>query len=743
VQAIKDRVANPVKFSAGKRFIASANINAPIKVMSLLGYPVEESESPDSDQADLDILDASLGEPHGSEFPEQAGGLRPFPSEDQFRASRPETTSQIRDSAFSAGSVASADRASANLGFLEAESQWVSGGPNPSSSRASDPAVRQHSHRAEVSSSPHSQASFRTPEVSAPDRVPESIFSGPESRFGPNVSGSESKRESIVSHFRDSRELTVSGHDFANPVPESKQIKSKKSKPALVFSSEGDPQLPSTSTSVPTKAARKVMSQVVVPETQVTTKLDSDESSDLEMEECSRKRKGHRKRSSSSSESPHKRRKKRATKDSSSDSDSHRSHRRRKHRKHKRESKKSKTFLIEEEDDRVSMTKEGFASFVQKLLDSRASTSSEDESGTTIPGSWKKFRELVLETHPDIPLPEKPRTVFRTAAVSQELVAEQQKLPLFPGTVESFEVCEDSIKSFPSKEGLSSQPLKVGQFFPAPAKFPAKYWEAADGVLFTNPSSRPQNLPKDLFQGPPGEKETIAFLTEKDLKEEEKVCREMTSLWSLFRWSLSSTEALLELDSLEELKAYLQTVLVQQNLMVPYMEERLLQQLSNIILRRRDAILDTKEAQRLQEATLTQMRASPLIGPELMSLPQDTIFQEQEIKSSRSFISKMIYGAKAWASQPSYTRQAPRPRLTQTRPSAAAGSAAQLAAMPPPIEAQQWPQYQQTSSFKPRKPQFRGSRGRGTQRGSSTLMFKSGPSARGKTPFRRGRGRRQ
>jgi len=87
LMAIRSRVANPVKFSAGRRFIRTSNINAPAKVMTFLGYPVEEVESQESE--DPDIWDSSEGEsqPHSALLPVasrrprvQSGERKPMPA---------------------------------------------------------------------------------------------------------------------------------------------------------------------------------------------------------------------------------------------------------------------------------------------------------------------------------------------------------------------------------------------------------------------------------------------------------------------------------------------------------------------------------------------------------------------------------------------------------------------------------------------------------------------------------------
>jgi len=294
------------------------------------------------------------------------------------------------------------------------------------------------------------------------------------------------------------------------------------------------------------------------------------------------------------------------------------------------------------------MSKASLADLLQKVLDARASTSSEDEAGVSIPGAWKKFRDLTLETHPDVSLPERPRSVFQMAAFAGDFVTEQFKLPLFPGLVSSLETCEESIKLSPPGQGLTPQPLKVGSFFKPPKGFPNKYWEAADGVAFNSASSRPQNVPVELFPDSPGDGAKVASMTDRELKDSEKVSRELVSLWSLYRWSMSSMRALMDVEDVDELKSHMQVVLNQQDLMAPFMEQRLLLQFSNTMLKRRDFFLASKEVQKLKPTTIQQMRASPLVGPELLSLPQELIDEETDIKSTKSFLHQLVVGQKKW-----------------------------------------------------------------------------------------------
>jgi len=267
-------------------------------------------------------------------------------------------------------------------------------------------------------------------------------------------------------------------------------------------------------------------------------------------------------------------------------------------------------------------------------------------------------------------------------------------------------------------------------------------------VAFNSATSRPQNLPKELFRSLPGEGSRVISFSDKELREEEKVQRELVSLWSTLRWSLSTLHTLSEVDDIEDLKGHLETILRQQDLMAPFVEQRLLQQLSNTMLRRRDAVLTSRDSLRLQETTIQQMRSSSLIGPELLSLPQDIIAEETEIKSTKSFLSQLLKGAKAWSTSAPATRPVTQMRQT-SRPSAAAGSAAQLADMTlqSSSAAPQWPHPAHTpgQAFKARRPPTVGGAqaGRGRQKGALNLSWTQGGKGKGKNPFPKGRGRKQ
>jgi len=197
---------------------------------------------------------------------------------------------------------------------------------------------------------------------------------------------------------------------------------------------------------------------------------------------------------------------------------------------------------------------------------------------------------------------------------------------------------------------------------------------------------------------------------------------------------------------MDELKSYMQVLLNQQDLMAPFMEQRLLLQFSNTMLKRRDFFLASKEVQKLKPTTIQQMRASPLVGPELLSLPQELIDEETDIKSTKSFLHQLVVGQKKWYmnTQPTGRVSGAVPSVAgPSKPSAAAGSAAQLAAMSSGESAASWAHSQpRDQPFKARRPvATRAPAGRGSRKGGKG--GKKSSWSRGKAPFLQGRGKPQ
>jgi len=171
-----------------------------------------------------------------------------------------------------------------------------------------------------------------------------------------------------------------------------------------------------------------------------------------------------------------------------------------------------------------------------------------------------------------------------------------------------------------------------------------------------------------------------ASFSEAHLKILESDTREALATWSAMRWAFSATSVYLEDDSLskEQLRDKLKTISKLQQSLAPIIEDRLTTTLTNTVLRRRDIILSSYQAKFLQEDNLVDIRASPLLGTDLLDFPQELVHEEREARTSRELIAALRRSSSSSSSR-GQSRQS-RFRTTQQRSSipAAAGSAAQL-----------------------------------------------------------------
>jgi len=151
-------------------------------------------------------------------------------------------------------------------------------------------------------------------------------------------------------------------------------------------------------------------------------------------------------------------------------------------RKHKKK-KKSK--------DKIELSEDQLASIIQRCMEAKISTSSEEDMATPSNSKvWKTFRQSIYILHPDLPEPESQRIPMRTAGGPTEFVAESLKLPLYPATASTLEACEESIATPVSKTGAISDPLTVGNYLKPQRNFMHKFWEPAETVGFTTPLGR-------------------------------------------------------------------------------------------------------------------------------------------------------------------------------------------------------------------------------------------------------------
>ena len=415
------------------------------------------------------------------------------------------------------------------------------------------------------------------------------------------------------------------------------------------------------------------------------------------------------------------------------------------------EPSRSKSGLPQKEDSEVFHIPKGdLAAFVEKVLSVQQSSTEEDltRSFFTL---WKAFRESVVDTHPEVPPPQRPKPTLRTLGGPTESLQENHRLPLFPSITSALQACEESILEPTSKAGTPQDPLGVGSYLKAQRPFSHKVLEVEGDTKLAPPLRRNTNWPKDVLEVDPARTKT-ASVPEADLKQQETDLRETLAVWSSLRWSFSTASKILENDSVstDEVKDRLNTVFKLQDSLAPLIEDRLTTSLTNTILRRRDVILSSYQAKFLQEENIVDIRGSPLLGTELLEFPSQMIQEERDSRAQRALISALKRPPPSSSSSSSKT-QYKQGRFQQSQQRqftpAAAGSATQI----PSASGQQKP-YQppaaaptaynvQYQPYKKRKGRSGNSRNWQPSRGRDSRPYRgnfSGSSYKG-----RGRGRYQ
>ena len=328
----------------------------------------------------------------------------------------------------------------------------------------------------------------------------------------------------------------------------------------------------------------------------------------------------------------------------------------------------------------------------EKLVSANALSTEEDVSKNLF-SLWKVFRERVVETHPEIPSPQKPKSFLRTSGGPTETPFESHKLPLFPTIVSALQACEDSILEPTNKSGTQQDPLGVGSYLKTQRQFSHKFMDIEGDNKLAQPLRRNTAWPKDILQVDPN-KTKVASVSEVDLKQQEADTRELLSAWSALRWSFSAANIFLDDPSLsaEELREKLKTLSRLQESLAPLMEDRITTSLTNTILRRRDIILSSYQAKFLHDENLMDIRGSPLLGSELLEFPPEIVHEERESRLQRELIASLKRSSSSSSSKPQYRSRFQQSQQRQSN-SAAAGSVSQS-----PQESSQSRSYQQPSA---------------------------------------------
>jgi len=595
MKAIKQNLSEPCSFKTGLRFTQMHGVNGPEQLCEYLEVPLQTFRDTTESSEEQEIAEVSEFSSEGEqEDSDQAYGREgpagPSSCLDQgkgvaSRLSNPPETSRVETPLDVAGEPVHPDAQ------VEAEEQKASDCA-PTSGHIPRP-------------SGHSPRKSTLPRRRQPRSSEAEPTSGLRPPLAEATSHLGSSRAETTSHLGSSRsEATshlgpASAEATSHLGPSSAEAKGGKSEalprryPRLTFSLENrvpskegsfppDPQGAGTSARKdrePRGASSVVRSKVVLPR-QVTPshqdldqdvedseEVDSEPDSPLDYEEEEDEEQEY--------EEPVSRPSKRHRQTSSSSSD------------HKKKKKRSK----ESDSSKITLSQDQLASLIQQCMEAKISPSSEEDSAPpSYSKIWREFRDNVYLLHPDLPEPEAQRVPLRTAGGPAEFVSESLKLPLFPATASTLEACEEAILNPISKSGTVAEPLVVGSFLKAQRSFSTKHWDPAGLNSFSTPLRRNHTLPKELFTQSSLNK--YSNVTDKDLQQQEQDLREVLASWSALRWSFSGLSQLLDSD-LDKDRAYaiLRSLVSEQEVLAPVIEDRLTTMLTNTILRRRDMLL--------------------------------------------------------------------------------------------------------------------------------------------------------
>jgi len=742
MKAISQRLTDPCSFKTGLRFTQMHGVNGPEQLCEYLDLPLLSFKDTSESTEEQEIAEVSEDNSEGElEDPASAYGREgpagPSSCRDQGkgvaspRLSKPPETSRVETPMDSAGVPAHPKAQTEATESLASDSVPTSGRvPRPSGRNPQEASLPRRTQPRSSEAEPPSGLGSHSAEATA--------YHGSASAPASAKATAEAKAEARGRRSEATAHLGLLA-----------EAKGKKAEalprryPKLTFldnrvpSREGslppDPQGAGTSARThrePRGAISVVRSKVVHPRKVTPSQQDQDLEDSEDSEPDSPLDYGEEEDLEQEYEEPVSRPSKRHRQTSSSSSD------------HKKKKKKKRS----KDSDKITLSQDQLATLIQQCMEAKISPSSEEDAAPpSYSKIWREFRNNIYLLHPDLPEPEAQRIPLRTAGGPAEFVSESVKLPLFPATASTLEACEDAILNPISKSGTVAEPLVVGSFLKPQRSFTTKLWDPAGLSSFTTPLRRNHTLPKELFTQSSLSK--YANVTDKDLQQQEQDLREVLASWSALRWSFSGLSQLLDSD-LDKDRAYaiLRSLVSEQEVLAPVIEDRLTTMLTNTILRRRDMLLSSSAGKQLQEDNLVELRASPLEGPDLLNFPPELVTEERELKSSRALIAALKSSSRPATS---YKKDW---RPQSQAPSAAAGSAAQLPT--PSTSTQVLPQQTQQGgaqpfpvSFKNRKSWAqtstswgRNRQGRSQSRGSSNTSYRGGrSSSRGRSTFRKGK----
>jgi len=320
---------------------------------------------------------------------------------------------------------------------------------------------------------------------------------------------------------------------------------------------------------------------------------------------------------------------------------------------------------------------------------------------------WASFTDSVVELVPSVPQmilsPKKRRTISLT-----DRPVERKTLPLHPQLAATFDKCLSEVTRGNDKADF----LEQGKFLKVDREFQKNFWPPGDVPKFHLPALRSEAL----RQLAPDLQDSPVALKDLQLQMLESAWREQLCILSHSKWALEAHRSLfnrlLQGEDPKVLEPLFTSLVLNQDSMAAYSEELAATQLSNLVLRRRDAVLD--QVPSLSQEAALQLRGQPLLGRRLLDIPSELSQQHRESRKTDVLLEAIQASLKPSKFVKKRKGTFKRPKSSSSSASAAASSSAAVFRPGQGVQQSVRPPFQ--SSVQP-------ARGRGRGRGRVPHLF--------------------
>jgi hypothetical protein len=258
-------------------------------------------------------------------------------------------------------------------------------------------------------------------------------------------------------------------------------------------------------------------------------------------------------------------------------------------------------------------------------------TDSEEEDQVSRFQVWKSFKLAVQDSVEEFPETLPDPKLHRTAGQGRDREYGKNKVPIHPEVEFALQECMNAVQD------NKGTPIPVGQTLKSTRKFPHNYMDLGNLQNFSSAQRKTKLTPMV-----PEFKATFVQLTNAEIESQETMIRETVTMWSHMRWAMQSMENILQSENIPEMEgSMLRSITDQLKDFSPLMDDRLSTLLANTALKRRDVFLGASSAKNLKEDSVSQLRSSSLLQPELFQIHKEIRRLEEAEKASRDMLQAM------------------------------------------------------------------------------------------------------